>query len=69
MEEIPLEINWDDIIVYQFKNIQNNFRKIGIPDLIILENVLKNDLEIYTFDKHFKSMQKIFNIRIHNELD
>jgi len=69
IEEISLKINWEDIIEYQIKNIKNNLRKIGIPDLIILDNVIKNEVELYTFDKHFKNMQKLFKIKIYNEID
>ncbi|HCL57164.1 MAG TPA: PIN domain nuclease [Spirochaetia bacterium] len=68
VEEIPLNIKWDDVIEYQFKNIKNNYRKIGIPDLIILENLLQNNLEIYTFDKHFKLMSNVFDFKIYNKI-
>jgi hypothetical protein len=68
VEEIPLNIKWEQIIEYQSKNIKNNYRKIGIPDLIILENLLQNNLEIYTFDKHFKMMSNLFDFEIHNNI-
>ena len=67
IEEIPLEIRWEKIIEYQTKNLACNLRKIGIPDLIILDNVIKNDLGLFIFDKHFCLMQKLFNIKIYDE--
>lgn len=66
IERIPLNINWDKIIYYQINNLEKNILKIGIPDLIILQNVLDNDLELFTFDKHFKQMQNLYRIKLFN---
>lgn len=52
--KIPLEINWKKIIEYQTSCIQKGINKIGIPDLIIIDNVIQNDLVLYSFDKHFE---------------
>lgn len=67
IDEVTLNIDWDRIIDYQFINVKNNLYKIGIPDLIILQNVLDNNLSIYTLDKHFKNMEKLFNLNIYND--
>jgi len=67
IDEVTLNIDWDRIIDYQFINVKNNLNKIGIPDLIILQNVLDNNLSIYTLDKHFKNMEKLFNLNIYND--
>lgn len=67
IDEIELKIDWNKIIDYQFKNISNNLKRIGIPDLIILQNILDNDLQIYTLDKHFQQMKDLFKINIYNE--
>ena len=37
---IPLLIDWDIIRRYQLLNLQNGINKVGIPDLIILEQVI-----------------------------
>lgn len=55
---IPLNIIWDKIINYQYTNLKNGINKVGIPDLIILQNVIENDLELFTLDKHFVLMQE-----------
>ncbi len=62
---INLKINWNKIIEYQTINLKNNLRRIGIPDLIILENIIDNDLEFYSLDKHFNKMEKIFKIKVY----
>ncbi len=50
---IPISINWKNIIEYQSICIKNGINKVGIPDLIILDNVIQNKLELYSLDKHF----------------
>jgi len=64
VRKIPLKINWDIIIDYQFSNIKNGINKVGIPDLIILQNVIDNDLILYSLDKHFKSMKLFYKFRM-----
>ncbi len=52
--KIQLNINWENIIQYQTICLSNRINKVGIPDLIILDNVIQNDLVLYSLDKHFK---------------
>lgn len=56
IDNIPLLIHWEIIINLQIQNLKNGINKVGIPDLIILENVISNNLVLYTEDKHFKLM-------------
>lgn len=56
--KIPLNINWQNIIDFQTICIQNGINKIGIPDLIVLDNVIQNDLVLFTLDKHFSLINK-----------
>jgi predicted nucleic acid-binding protein len=62
---IPLQINWNEIIEYQIKNLKNNIRKIGIPDLLIIQNVIKNDIELLTLDRHFILMKAIHKFNLY----
>src|SRR4030042_6700106 len=39
---IPLQIDWGKIIDYQTLCLQNGINKVGIPDLIIVDNVIQN---------------------------
>ena len=61
---ITLNINWDKIINLQSTCIQKGINKVGIPDLIILDNVIQNDLVLYTLDKHFKQINKHINFEM-----
>ncbi len=66
VNNIPLNINWELIINYQILNLKNGINKVGIPDLIILDNVITNKLTLFTGDKHFTLMQKNVNFDIFN---
>ncbi len=59
-----LNIDWDIIRKYQILNLENGINKIGIPDLIILEQVIEKNLTLFTLDKHFKLMQTQFQFKL-----
>lgn len=64
LENIHVNINWNMIINYQIINLKNGINKVGIPDLIILDNVISNNLIFFSKDKHFKKMNEniLFNL-------
>lgn len=59
--QIQLNINWENIIRYQTICLSNGINKVGIPDLIILDNVIQNDLVLHSLDKYF--------VLIHNHIE
>ncbi len=61
---IPLDIDWQNIINIQTVCIQNGINQVGIPDLVILDNLIQNDLILFTLAKHFSLINKhiIFEI-------
>lgn len=61
---VNLNINWQKIINYQTMCIKNGINKIGIPDLIILDNVIQNDLILYSLDKHFRLINDYIKFKI-----
>lgn len=38
-------------------NLKNGINKVGIPDLIIIQQVVDQKISLFSFDKHFKLMQ------------
>lgn len=60
IKNIPLNIEWDDLIRMQASNLLNGINGVGIPDLIIVQNVINNDLKLYSLDKHFTLMKMHF---------
>jgi len=55
---IPLLIDWDIIRRYQLLNLRSGINKVGIPDLIILEQVIAEQLSLFSRDKHFDLMRQ-----------
>lgn len=58
--KISLNIDWQSIIDHQTLFLEKGINNIGIPDLLILQNVLQNELVLYSFDKHFALMKQFF---------
>jgi predicted nucleic acid-binding protein len=66
IQRIPLNINWNMIIEYQIQCLSNGINKVGIPDLIIVENAIKNDLVLFSFDKHFRLISNHMELNLLN---
>ncbi len=64
VRNVPLTIHWDSIIELQYQNLLNGINRVGIPDLIIVDHVVTNDLILYSEDRHFSLMQKHFNFTL-----
>jgi predicted nucleic acid-binding protein len=58
IKNMAIKIDWEEIIDFQEINLKNGLNKIGIADLIIVQNVRDNDLHLYSLDKHFELMSK-----------
>lgn len=64
---IPLNIDWEIVRDYQLMNLQNGINKVGIPDLIILQQVIDEKITLFSFDKHFRLMQSNLNFDLISE--
>ena len=64
VRNIPIVINWNEIIKYQIINLKHGINNVGIPDIIIMQNVIDNKLSIATIDKHFIQMNKYHNFSV-----
>lgn len=67
IEMIPMNIDWDIVRDYQLMNLQNGINKVGIPDLIILQQVIDQKITLFSLDKHFKMMQNHLNFELISE--
>ncbi len=63
INNLQLQIKWDEIIEFQVKCLRKGINGVGIPDLIIAQNAKQNDCEIYSLDTHFKLLSKAINIK------
>lgn len=69
LEEVQtaaLTIVWPQITEMQGKNLRAGINRVGIPDLIIAQNALQNDLPILSFDKHFHLMKAPLGLTIYD---
>ncbi|PWN05117.1 PIN domain-containing protein [Rhodohalobacter mucosus] len=67
IEMIPLNVDWDIVRGYQLMNLKNGINKVGIPDLIILQQVIDEKITLFSLDKHFKLMQGQLNFDLISE--
>ncbi len=61
----PLDIHWEEIIEFQLKCLKSGANGVGIPDLIIAQNAKQNNCTIYSLDKHFRLLNKVLKIKLH----
>jgi predicted nucleic acid-binding protein len=64
LDLVELNIDWDLIREYQTINLRNGINKVGIPDLIIFQQTIEQNLYLFSLDKHFKLMQKHFDFKL-----
>lgn len=67
IRKIPMNVDWEIIRDYQIMNLQNGINKVGIPDLILLQQVIDQKISLFSFDKHFKLMQNHLNFDLITE--
>ncbi len=48
-----MNINWPNLISMQTENLKHGVNRVGIPDLMIAQNAMQNELALYSLDKHF----------------
>lgn len=63
----PIEIDWDDIAQMQITCMHNGVSGIGIPDLIIAQNAIQNDLHLFSLDKHFDLLGKYTPLSVYGK--
>jgi predicted nucleic acid-binding protein len=64
IKRLDLFIDWNQIIDYQYQCLKNGLNGVGIPDLIIAQNAIQNDCEIFSQDNHFRLMGDFLNLSI-----
>ncbi|WP_288369743.1 PIN domain-containing protein [uncultured Algoriphagus sp.] len=64
LEKVKLDIDWEVIRHLQKLNLKNGINKVGIHDLIIVNQVIEENLTLYSKDKHFRLMQAILKFEL-----
>jgi len=64
VEKLSIEIEWREIVSIQTYNLKNGINRVGIPDLIIAQNAIQNDVKLYARDKHFELMKRHIGLKL-----
>ncbi len=65
VKQYPIQIDWDDITQMQIACISNGVNGVGIPDLMITQNAIQNDLHLLSNDRHFDSISRYMPLSIY----
>ena len=59
-----MRIDWNEIVEFQTRCLKKDINGIGVPDLLISQNSIQNQCEIFSLDQHFLLMQKPLKLKI-----
>ena len=65
VECLPLTVDWDNLIELQVTCLRHGINKVGLPDLIIAQHALQNELALFSHDKHFALLARHLPLRLH----
>ena len=66
VKSFSMNIDWDNLMQMQLTCMQSGANGIGLPDLMIAQNALQNDSEVYSKDKHFRLMSRVLGVAIYS---
>jgi len=67
LEEIPLNINWNEIEEIQYHCIKSGMNKVGLLDIVIAQNAKQNGLAVFSTDKHMNFLSNLMNFDLRVE--
>ncbi len=62
--KVNLTIDWQEIMEYQTLCLRAGINKVGIPDLLVVQNCLQNDLHLFTLDNHFQLIRRFVSLKL-----
>lgn len=65
IRKLSLDIDWEEIIQFQFKCLKKGTNGVGIPDLIIAQNAKANHSKIYSLDRHFIQLNQVVGVNLY----
>jgi predicted nucleic acid-binding protein len=65
INQILLNINWQEIIEFQVNCLKNGVNGVGVPDLIIAQNAQQYNCKVYSLDKHFRFLGQVLKVKLH----
>jgi predicted nucleic acid-binding protein len=65
IKKYVLIINWQEIRDIQLLNFKHGNNNMGISDIVIAQNCIRNELKIIAHDKHFQTMAKYMPLELY----
>lgn len=65
IKSINIGINWQELIEMQILNLSKGINNVGIADLIIAQNAMHHNLELFTLDRHFILLSQHQKLKIY----
>ena len=64
LNRISIDVDWGQLIEFQYICLKSGLNGVGIPDLIVAQNVVQHNCKIYSLDKHFLEMSQLLEFAI-----
>ncbi len=65
LPKVPMQIDWNGLIYMQTENLKHGINKVGLPDLMIAQNVLQNGLTLFSLDRHFELIGDLLPLQLY----
>ena len=66
LERNPLQPDWDEIVRLQTTCLRLGINGVGIPDLLVAQHAMQNDLQLMARDRHFRKLAIHAPLQLHN---
>jgi len=63
-----MNTNWEEILKCQIAMFKDGHRRIGIPDLLIAQNCIQNNIPLITHDGHFEIIAKYLPLNLYQNI-
>ena len=69
LQREPMQPDWDEVIRLQITCLRDGLNGIGIPDLLIAQNAMRNGLHLMARDGHFRQLARYAPLQLHSSAD
>lgn len=69
LQREPMQPDWEGVIRLQITCLRDGLNGIGIPDLLIAQNAMRNGLQLMTRDGHFRQLARYAPLQLHSSAD
>mgnify|MGYP002626740012 CR=1 FL=1 len=62
LPKLQMNVDWSALVAMQTENIRHGLNKVGIPDLMIVQNAIQCNAKLFSIDRHFALMSGIHSL-------